>query len=91
MSKLKLAADLSLPVEVVTQTMAILAKRRAGKSYTMRRLAAQLPAVASAMSASCALSTRVRPIDSKNARAFRMRCLAGARRSPSTCGLTSGR
>lgn len=40
--KLKLAAELSLPVEVVTQTMAILAKRRAGKSYTMRRLAEQL-------------------------------------------------
>ena len=39
---LNLAADLSLPVEVVTQTMAILAKRRAGKSYTMRRLAEQL-------------------------------------------------
>jgi len=39
---LKLAADLKLPLDVVTQTMAILAKRRAGKSYTMRRLAEQL-------------------------------------------------
>ncbi|MDO8357238.1 MAG: DUF853 family protein [Nitrospirota bacterium] len=42
MHKLKLANDLSLPLEVVTQTVAILAKRRAGKSYTMRRLAEQL-------------------------------------------------
>jgi hypothetical protein len=40
--KLKLAEDLSLPVDVVTQTIAVLAKRRAGKSYTMRRLAEQL-------------------------------------------------
>lgn len=32
----------TLPVDVVTQTMAILAKRRAGKSYTMRRLVEQL-------------------------------------------------
>jgi hypothetical protein len=39
---LKLAADLSLPLDAVTQTIAILAKRRAGKSYTMRRLAEQL-------------------------------------------------
>jgi hypothetical protein len=36
--KLKIAEDLSLPLEVVTQTVAILAKRRAGKSYAMRRL-----------------------------------------------------
>jgi len=42
MSKLKLADDLSLPLDAVTQTIAILAKRRAGKSYTMRRLAEQL-------------------------------------------------
>jgi len=40
--KLKLADGLSLPVDTVTQTIAILAKRRAGKSYTMRRLAEQL-------------------------------------------------
>jgi hypothetical protein len=39
---LKLAKDLSLPVDVVTQTLAVLAKRRAGKSYTMRRLVEQL-------------------------------------------------
>ncbi len=42
MTKLRLADDLSLPLDVVTQTIAILAKRRAGKSYTMRRLAEQL-------------------------------------------------
>jgi uncharacterized protein len=39
---LKLAKDLVLPLEAVTQTIAILAKRRAGKSYTMRRLVEQL-------------------------------------------------
>jgi hypothetical protein len=41
-TKLKLAKDLTLPVDVVTQTVAVLAKRRAGKSYTMRRLVEQL-------------------------------------------------
>jgi hypothetical protein len=40
--KLKIADDLSLPLDVVTQTIAVLAKRRAGKSYTMRRLTEQL-------------------------------------------------
>jgi uncharacterized protein len=40
--KLKIADDLSLPVDVVTQTLAVLAKRRAGKSYTMRRIVEQL-------------------------------------------------
>lgn len=40
--KLHIAKDLSLPLEAVTQTIAILAKRRAGKSYTMRRLVEQL-------------------------------------------------
>src|SRR5690242_16644424 len=40
--RLKIADDLSLPVDVVTQTIAVLAKRRAGKSYTMRRLVEQL-------------------------------------------------
>jgi hypothetical protein len=40
--KLKLAEGLSLPIDAVTQTIAILAKRRAGKSYTMRRLTEQL-------------------------------------------------
>jgi uncharacterized protein len=39
---LKLADNLKLPLDVVTQTIAILAKRRAGKSYTMRRLVEQL-------------------------------------------------
>ncbi len=42
MKALKLASNLSLPVDVVTQAIAIIAKRRAGKSYTMRRLAEQL-------------------------------------------------
>lgn len=41
-TKLQLAKDLTLPLDAVTQTIAILAKRRAGKSYTMRRLAEQL-------------------------------------------------
>lgn len=40
--KLHLAKDLVLPLDAVTQTIAILAKRRAGKSYTMRRLVEQL-------------------------------------------------
>jgi hypothetical protein len=39
---IRLAKDLALPLDAVTQTIAILAKRRAGKSYTMRRLAEQL-------------------------------------------------
>lgn len=39
--KLAISEDLSLPIDAVTQTFAILAKRRAGKSYTMRRLAEQ--------------------------------------------------
>lgn len=42
MSKLKLAANLKLPVDAVTQAIGILAKRRAGKSYCARRLAEQL-------------------------------------------------
>lgn len=42
MRSLKLAKDLTLPLETVTQTVAVLAKRRAGKSYTMRRLVEQL-------------------------------------------------
>jgi hypothetical protein len=40
--KLKIAENLSLPTEIVTQTVAVLAKRRAGKSYLMRRLVEQL-------------------------------------------------
>ena len=39
---IKLAHNLSLPLETVTQTIGILAKRRAGKSYLARRLAEQL-------------------------------------------------
>jgi uncharacterized protein len=39
---IKLAGNLVLPTEVVTQTLGILAKRRAGKSYTARRFAEQL-------------------------------------------------
>jgi hypothetical protein len=39
---IRLSTDLTLPVDVVTQTVAVLAKRRAGKSYTMRRLVEQL-------------------------------------------------
>jgi hypothetical protein len=39
---LKLADNLKLPVELVTQAIGILAKRRAGKSYTARRLTEQL-------------------------------------------------
>lgn len=39
---LKISKEIDLPVEVVTQTIAILAKRRAGKSYTMRKICEQL-------------------------------------------------
>jgi hypothetical protein len=39
---LRIAKHLTLPLDAVTQTIAILAKRRAGKSYTMRRLVEQL-------------------------------------------------
>lgn len=42
MKSLKISDDVSLPLDVVTDTIAILAKRRAGKSYTMRRIAEQL-------------------------------------------------
>lgn len=42
MKQLKLSKEISLPLDVVTQTIAILAKRRAGKSYTMRKLVEQL-------------------------------------------------
>lgn len=42
MTKLKISADLTLPVDVVTQAVGVLAKRRAGKSYLARRLAEQL-------------------------------------------------
>jgi hypothetical protein len=36
---IKLASDLSLPLELVTESVAILARKRAGKSYTARKLA----------------------------------------------------
>lgn len=39
---IKIAHNLSLPLEIVTQTIGILAKRRAGKSYLARRLAEDL-------------------------------------------------
>ncbi len=39
---IKLAAQLTLPLEMVTQTIGVLAKRRAGKSYLLRRLIEQL-------------------------------------------------
>jgi hypothetical protein len=39
---LHLAKGLTLPVDAVTQTVAILARKRSGKSYTARRLAEQL-------------------------------------------------
>ena len=42
MNKIKISSSLSLPLDVVTQTVAVLAKRRAGKSYTMRRIVEQL-------------------------------------------------
>jgi len=40
--KLKIADNLSLPLEALTQTFGVLAKRRAGKSYMMRRFVEQL-------------------------------------------------
>ena len=40
--KLRIAENLVLPLETVTQSLAVLAKRRAGKSYLARRLAEQL-------------------------------------------------
>ncbi len=40
--KIVISKDLSLPLDVVTQVIAILAKRRAGKSYTIRRITEQL-------------------------------------------------
>lgn len=40
--KIDIAKGLTLPVDVVTQVEVIIAKRRAGKSYTMRRVTEQL-------------------------------------------------
>lgn len=42
MKILKIAKGVGLPLEIVTQTIAIIAKRRSGKSYTMRKLVEQL-------------------------------------------------
>ncbi len=42
MKALRVASDLSLPIDFLSQTAAIVAKRRAGKSYTARRIAEQL-------------------------------------------------
>jgi hypothetical protein len=42
--KLKISDSLSLPIDAVTQTIGILAKRRAGKSYTARKFAEELSA-----------------------------------------------
>lgn len=42
MKTLKISKDLSLPLDAVTQTIAILARKRSGKSYTARRIAEQL-------------------------------------------------
>jgi hypothetical protein len=39
---IKIAKDLSLPLDAVTQSIGILAKRRAGKSYTMRKVVEEL-------------------------------------------------
>jgi hypothetical protein len=39
---IQLSHDLSFPLDVVTQALAILAKRRAGKSYLARRLSEQI-------------------------------------------------
>lgn len=44
MKNLEICADLSLPLDTVTQAVGILAKRRAGKSYLARRFAEQLHA-----------------------------------------------
>jgi uncharacterized protein len=40
--QIDIAADLKLPAELVTQTIAILARKRSGKSFTARRIAEQL-------------------------------------------------
>lgn len=42
MGPIKLSKDISFPVDIVTQVEVIIAKRRAGKSYTMRRGVEQL-------------------------------------------------
>lgn len=42
MNALRIARHISLPIETVTQTIAVIAKRRVGKSYLARKLAEQL-------------------------------------------------
>lgn len=41
-NQIQIAERFALPVEIVTQTIALLAKRRAGKSYLARKIAEQL-------------------------------------------------
>jgi DNA helicase HerA-like ATPase len=40
--KIHLSRDVALPLEVVTESIGILARKRAGKSYTAKRFAEQL-------------------------------------------------
>lgn len=42
MSRLRIGEGFSLPLDVVTQTIAALAKRRAGKSYTIAKIVEEL-------------------------------------------------
>lgn len=42
MKVIRLSKDVTFPLGIVTETVAILAKRRVGKSYTMRRVAEQI-------------------------------------------------
>jgi hypothetical protein len=42
LAMVRLARELELPLDLVTQTVGVLAKRRAGKSYLARRLVEQL-------------------------------------------------
>lgn len=42
MSKLRISSDLTFPLELVTESVAILAARRAGKSHTAKKLTEQL-------------------------------------------------
>lgn len=40
--KIKLSSEISFPIDIVTQTVAIVAKRRVGKSFTMKKMVEQL-------------------------------------------------
>lgn len=42
MKRIQISGDFSLPLEVVTQSIAILAKKGAGKSYCMRKISEQI-------------------------------------------------